>query len=157
MPGSFDPITLGHVYLAERACALFDRVIVVAMTNAYKRSYLFTPEERLMLMRESLTHLPRVETDYYDGMLYEYAERVGACAIVKGLRDLEDAEYEMEMARYNNAHNPDAETVFIMASPQLAEVSSTAVKERTRRGESLDGMVAPPVAEALRNKISKEN
>ena len=130
VPGSFDPITLGHVYLAERACALFDRVIVVAMTNAYKRGYLFTPEERLRLMRESLAHLPQVETDYYDGMLYEYAERVGACAIVKGLRGIEDAGYEIEMARYNNAHNPDAETVLIMASPRLTDVSSTASRHR---------------------------
>ena len=117
-PGSFDPVTLGHLDVIERAAALFDRLIVVVMHNQTKKP-MFTPEERQAFLRRVTSHLDNVEVDMFGGLLAEYARQRGACTIVKGLRAVSDFESEFQMALANRKLNPDLDTAFLMTERRV--------------------------------------
>ena len=148
VPGSFDPVTLGHVDIIRRAAVLFDRVIVAAMINTEKQ-YCFTADERIAFLKDAVADLPNVTVDYSEEMLYAYVTRLGACAIVKGVRNGKDSEYEMWMAEYNREHAPDCDTLLLPADKSLTEVSSTAIKKMAKEGQDITALVTPMVAAAL--------
>lgn len=152
VPGSFDPVTLGHVDLIQKAARLFDTVWVVAMINAEK-AYWFTPGQRVDMLREAVSHLDNVRVEYDDGMLWRYALDKGACAIVKGIRTGQDAAYELEMARFNSARNPLAETLLLPASPGMEDISSTRVRQLAREDISrLTNLVTLYTLEQIKRK-----
>ena len=127
-PGSFDPVTHGHLDIIRRAAALFDKVIVLVVTNVAKNP-LFTQEERMELIRRSTADIPQVEVDCYDGLLAEYARLHHADVIVKGLRAMSDFEYEFQMALTNRKLYPEAETVFLTTTAEHMYLSSSLVKQ----------------------------
>lgn len=127
-PGSFDPVTLGHLNIIERAATIFDKVIVCVMFNCEKRP-MFSPEERVELIRRVTAHLDNVIVECSSEMLASYAVQKGSCVIVKGLRAATDFEKEFQMALINNKLNPDLDTMFLTADAQFMYLSSSAVKE----------------------------
>ena len=129
VPGSFDPFTVGHRDVVLKASAAFDRVVVAVMINDQKK-YMFTSEQRVEIARRSLADIPNVEVIYDGGMLTDLFDKVGASAIVKGIRNEEDLAYENKMAEYNFAQNPRAVTLYVPAADALSSVSSTAVRAR---------------------------
>lgn len=141
IPGSFDPMTIGHVNIIERASKLYDKIFVAVMINNTK-SYMFTREQRTEIARLSVSHLDNVEVIFDDGMLWELALRLDACAIVKGIRDYKDYQYEFEMAQYNYKMNPKAQTVFLPCDEGAREISSTAVRERLSHGKDISDIVS---------------
>jgi pantetheine-phosphate adenylyltransferase len=145
-PGSFDPLTSGHVDIIRRGARLFDRIIVAILLNADKAP-LFTPAERVTLIREVFRDTPTVEADTFEGLLVDYARAQKASVIVRGLRAVSDFEYEMQMALMNRHLYPDVETVFMMPAEQYTYVSSRLVKEVASLGGSVSGLV-PDVVEA---------
>ncbi len=149
IPGSFDPVTLGHVDIIRRTAELFDKVIVAAMINADKQ-YRFTAEERISFLRDAVSHIPNVTVDYSEEMLYAYVTRLGACAIVKGIRNGKDADYELWMAEFNREHAPQCDTLLLPADKSLNEISSSAVKRMAEEGQDITALVTPKVAAALR-------
>lgn len=153
-PGSFDPITNGHLDIIERASRLFDRVLVTVFVNSSKSPW-FTPEERVELARRATAHLPNVTVDSYDGLLVEYARRHGVKVIIKGLRAVSDFEYEFQMAQINKHLAGDLETMFMMTRPENAYLSSSIVKELARYGVDPVGLVPEPVREALRVRAAE--
>ena len=140
VPGSFDPITKGHVDIIERAAALFDQVVVAVMVNEEK-TYRFSTEQRLKLVALSCAHIPGVRVIFDQGMLVDLVDKLGACAIVKGIRNEIDLAYEQNMARCNKEKNPRAETIYLPCAPQYEHISSTAVRERLDKGASVDDLV----------------
>lgn len=147
-PGSFDPITMGHLDIVQRAAAQFDRLIVCVMDNSEKHG-LFSPEERVDLIRRSLEQIEgvnNVEVDQSSGLLVDYAKRRGANCVVKGLRRVADFEAEMQMADINRRLCPGLDTMFLTAQPGLAFLSSTIVKEMARYQVDLRGYVAEAIA-----------
>ena len=137
-PGSFDPITLGHLNIIKRAAVCFDRLIVCVMVNSEKvNSGLFRPEERAELIRRVVSKLPNVEVDCSDTLLAEYARQRRACTLVKGLRAVSDYENELQMALINRKINPRLETMFLPSSAKYTYVSSSVVKEMARYGADL--------------------
>lgn len=155
-PGSFDPVTLGHVDIVTRASALFDKVIVVVLTNAQKRP-MFSVEERLDLLRRATKGLPNVSVDAYDGLLAEYARQQGACAIVKGLRALSDFEYEFQMALTNRRLNPEAETVFLTSTADKMYLSSSLVKQIAAYGGDISEFVPKDIVPDIMKKAERMN
>ena len=141
IPGSFDPMTIGHVNIIERASKLYDKIFVAVMINNTK-SYMFTREQRTEIARLSVSHLDNVEVIFDDGMLWELALRLDACAIVKGIRDYKDYQYEFEMAQYNYKMNPKAQTVFLPCDEGAREISSTAVRECLSHGKDISDIVS---------------
>lgn len=129
VPGSFDPFTVGHRDVVLKAAAVFDRVVVAVMINDQKK-YMFSSEQRVEIARMSLADIPNVKVIYDSGMLVELFDRLGASAIVKGIRNAEDLAYENKMAKYNSEQNPRAVTVYVPAEDGHAAVSSTAVRAR---------------------------
>lgn len=150
-PGSFDPLTSGHVDLIERARYLFDRVIVSVLVNRDK-SPLFTIDERVAMIREVFHDQPDIEVDTFDGLLVDYASRKGARAIIRGLRAVSDFEYEFQMALMNRRLNHQLETVFLMPAEQYTYTSSRLIKEVFMLGGEIRGLVPPLVEERLRQK-----
>ena len=150
-PGTFDPLTNGHVDLIERTARLFDRVVVAILLNAEKRPY-FSVAERVAMIREVCHGLPGVEVDTFDGLLVDYARHRRAAAIVRGLRGVADFEYERQMALMNRHLNPEIETVFLMPPAQWSHLSSTLVKEVNALGGSGSELVPPAVADRLARK-----
>jgi len=150
-PGSFDPITNGHVDIIERGVRLFDRVVVAILRNIEK-SPLFSVDERVEIARRVFSRVPTVEIDTFDGLLVEYARRRGATAIVRGLRAISDFEYEMQMALMNRRLYPDVETVFMMPAETYSYVSSRLVKEIFALGGNIAGLVPPLVEARLRER-----
>lgn len=128
-PGSFDPVTSGHLNIIRRAATIFDRVIVCVMVNASKYNPMFSQEERVELIRRVTVGLPNVEVDSSCELLADYARRKGGCVIVKGLREGSDFENEFQMAMINRKINPNVDTVFLTAEPQFMYMSSSTVKE----------------------------
>ena len=150
-PGSFDPLTLGHVDIIARGAALFDRIIVAILVNPGKTP-LFDVEERLAIIREAFASTPNVTADAFDGLLVDYARRTRASAIVRGLRAVSDFEYEMQLAMMNRHLAPDVETVFMMPAAQYSYVSSRLVKEVFTFGGDVTGLVPPAVEARLRDR-----
>lgn len=153
-PGSFDPITNGHLDIIERSAGIFDKLIVSVLHNSSKQPA-FTVEEKLTLIKKATEHIPNVEVDYFDGLLVEYAHRKSAKTIVKGLRAVSDFEYEMQMALMNRKQNPDIETLFLIASSEYSFLSSSVVKEVARLGGNLEGFVPECIKTEIYNKFTK--
>ncbi|MCL5047002.1 MAG: pantetheine-phosphate adenylyltransferase [Actinobacteria bacterium] len=151
-PGSFDPVTNGHLDIIERAAQIFDLVLVVVFRNSEKNP-LFTDEERLELLTRAVAHIPNVRVDSSDGLTAQYAREHGARVIVKGLRAVSDFENEMQMAQMNKLLS-DIETMFMMTSSQYSFLSSSIVKEIASYGASVDGLVPKVVEERLRVKFA---
>jgi pantetheine-phosphate adenylyltransferase len=150
-PGSFDPLTNGHVDIIERGSKLFDRIVIAILLNVEKAP-LFTVQERVDIAREVFDKYPNVEVDTFDGLLVEYARRKRASVIVRGLRAISDFEYEMQMALMNRHLNPDVETVFMMPAETYTYVSSRLVKEVVALGGSVTNLVPSIVESRLRDK-----
>ena len=152
-PGSFDPVTSGHLNIIQRASKIFDRLIVCVMVNAGKKP-MFTQEERVDLIRRVTADLPNVEVDCSDELLAEYAKRKGSCVIVKGLRAGSDFENEFQMAMINRKINPDLDTMFLTADHQYMYMSSSTVKELGRYdadvSEFLPEAIIPDFKERMR-------
>jgi len=151
-PGSFDPPTRGHEDLIRRSLALADRVIVAVAINSTKQP-LFTVEERLALLREMVGGDPRIALETFDGLLVEFAKRVGASMVVRGLRAVSDFEYEFQMALMNRQLHPSMETVFLVPAVDLTYLSSSLVREVARYGGDVSALVAPAVARALAGRF----
>ena len=153
-PGSFDPVTLGHLDIIERAAALFDRLVVVVMHNQNKRPA-FTPEERVDMIRRVTAKLPNVAVRLYDGLLANYADAVGACTIVKGLRAVSDFDNEFQMALANRRLNRNVDTAFLMTSAEYMFLSSSVVKDIAAHGGSIEGFVPAALVEEITAKLQK--
>ncbi len=151
LPGSYDPITLGHLDVIERALALYDEVVVAVMNNDQK-TYLFDIDERAHLASLATSELSRVRVVKDEGMLVDLFDRLGADVIVKGVRNEKDRLYEEEMAAYNLLKNPRAKTVFLQASDALECVSSTLARERMEREQDLSAILPIAVVEYLKKK-----
>jgi len=152
-PGSFDPVTKGHEDLIRRSLAFVDRVVVAVAVNVAKQP-LFTLEERVGLIRETV-RLPGVEVQSFDGLLVEFARRVGASVIVRGLRAVSDFEYEFQMALMNRNLDPKLETVFLVPAFDLTYLSSSLVREVARFGGDVSQLVHPAVQQALKRKFAQ--
>jgi len=152
VPGSFDPVTSGHVDVIERATRLYDEVIVAVAPN-YGKAPLFTVEERVAMLRKATSHLPNVRIDSFDGLLVRYVEEQNAQVIVKGLRAVSDFEFELQMALMNRRQAPDIETVFLMTGAEYIYLSSSIVKEIAALGGSVEGLVPKVVEEELVKKV----
>ncbi len=151
-PGSFDPVTNGHLDLIERACRLFDRVIVGVAVNVSKNP-LFTTEERIALLEKCCSHLPNARVVSFNGLLVDAVTRFQANAVLRGLRAFSDFEYELQMALMNRSLNEECETIFMMPTPQNSFVSSRMVKEVAHLSGNFSQYVPPPVVTAIKNKI----
>ena len=150
-PGSFDPLTNGHVDIIERGARLFDRIIIAILVNPEK-SPLFTPAERVELARDVFAHWPNVEVDTFNGLLVEYAQAKQASVLVRGLRAVSDFEYEMQMALMNRELAGTLETVFMMPAAQYSFISSRLIKEVFALGGKVHGLVPDVVEKRLREK-----
>ncbi|MGA8572288.1 MAG: pantetheine-phosphate adenylyltransferase [Desulfobaccales bacterium] len=153
-PGSFDPITNGHLDLIQRALKIFDHIIVAVATNAFKQS-LFTIEERMEMIRESLKDHPQITIDSFEGLLVNYAKRQKARAILRGLRAVTDFEYEFQLAMMNRRLEPEVETVFLMTGLRWVFLSSSILKEAAVHGGNIEGMVPEIVVKKLREKFAR--
>jgi len=151
-PGTFDPVTNGHLDLLTRALKLFDRVIISVARNPAKTP-LFTEQERIALIRSVVGRNPRVTVDAFEGLLVEYAQAKKAAAIVRGLRAISDFEYELQMALMNRKLNTSVETVFLMPNEKYTYLNSSIVREIARLGGDVRSFVPPVVFRALRDKI----
>lgn len=155
-PGSFDPVTLGHLDIIERAAALFDRVVVVVMNNGAKEHSLFTVDERVELIRRCI-NTENVDVDAYDGLLVDYARKSGAVAIVKGLRAMSDFDYEFQQALTNKSLYPELETVFLTAKGENMFLSSSMVKEVCRLGGDISEFVPKIIVEDIYKRCKGEH
>lgn len=151
-PGSFDPITLGHLDIVTRAARLFDVLYVAVLDNPRKRP-LFTVEERVRLLKEATASLPSVRCESFSGLVVDYAARKKAHAIVRGVRSQSDYEYELQMASMNKQLAPEVETLFLPTAPEYAQVSSSLVKEVATFGGPVDQWVPPHVRDRLYAKL----
>ena len=148
-PGSFDPITLGHLDIIRRAAACFDKVYVCVMVNCEKKQPMFTPERRLELICHSVAHISNVEVENWSGLLADYVRAKDAHILVKGVRNCADFELENQMARINQGICPGLETLLLPASAEFEHFSSTMVREMIRYHQPLEKYVPAPVAEEL--------
>jgi pantetheine-phosphate adenylyltransferase len=148
-PGSYDPVTLGHVDVITRASAIFDRVVVGVVGTPQHKTPLFDLDERVGFLREALAELDNVEVDVFSELVVEFARRWDAKAIVKGLRVISDFEWEFQMNQLNRHLAPEIETVYVMASPQVSFVSSSGVKEIASFGGKVEQLVPDAVARRL--------
>ena len=151
-PGSFDPVTNGHLDLIARGAYIFDRLIVAVARNIEKEP-LFTPKERVELLESTTFHLQNVEVDVFDGLLMDYARQKGARVVVRGIRAVSDYEYELQMALMNRKIEPDIETVFMLPAEAYGFLSSRLVRELAQLGGPLKDLVPPVVEERLRAKV----
>jgi len=151
-PGSFDPVTNGHLDLIERGTKIFQRLIVAVLRNADKDP-LFTVAERVEMLRQVTQPWANVEVDVFDGLLVDYARRRGAGVILRGIRAISDYEYELQMALMNRKLEPQLETVFMMPALKYSYLSARLVREIAQFGGPLDGLVPPVVEQKLRAKV----
>ena len=155
-PGSFDPITLGHLNIIRRASRIFDRVVVVCMVNAEKKTPLFTLEERVELIRRVVKRFPNVAVDTSSQLLAEYARQFEHAVLVKGLRAVSDYESEAQMALINKKMNPNLETVFLTSSEKYTYISSSVVKEMARYGTDLRKFVPMEILDDVIGKTREQ-
>lgn len=154
-PGSFDPVTLGHLDIIRRASAVFDRLIVAVMHNQNKTP-MFSTEERMALLQRTTGGVKNVEITSFGGLLADYAAQQGACAIIKGLRAVSDFEYEFQMALANRKLNPELDTVFLMTSAEYMYLSSSVVKDIAVHGGSVAGFVPDEIIGDIMRRTRKE-
>ena len=155
-PGTYDPITNGHLDVIARAAGMYDEVIVaVVNASVRKDNSLFSAEERVGFIERATTHLPNVSVETFDTLIVEYARRRGAKAIVKGLRAISDFEYEFEMNQLNRKLAPDIESVYLMASPQYSFLSSSGIKEMATFGADIRDLVPEEVAKRLQEALAR--
>lgn len=154
-PGSFDPITLGHVDIIRRAAEIFDEVVVCVMHNAAKKSPMFTLEEKLSMARRAVEEYPNVRVDSFDGLLTEYVRRFDKPVVVKGLRAASDFDYEFQMNMINKRLNPSVETMFLTASEQYTFLSSSIVREVAQYGAELKGLVPDAIIPDIEEKAKQ--
>jgi pantetheine-phosphate adenylyltransferase len=155
-PGSFDPITNGHLDLIERGSVFFDKLVVAVLRNDEKEA-LFSVADRIEMLTEVVQGFPNVEVGSFDGLLVEYAAHCGASVILRGIRAVSDYEYELQMALMNRRLRPDIETVFLMASEAHSFLSSKLVKEVIRLGGKITGLVPPSIEGRLRKRLLGDN
>ena len=148
-PGSFDPITKGHIDVLKKASKIFDRVIIAVSINPAKKA-MFSIEERINMIKESVQGINGVEVDYFEGLTAKYASEKGANAIIRGLRAVSDFEYEMQMAQMNNNLYDEIETVFLVPQSKYNFISSSIVKEVSKLGGDIDKFVTQPVSKYLK-------
>jgi pantetheine-phosphate adenylyltransferase len=151
-PGSFDPVTNGHLDIIERGLNIFDRIIVTIMRNPSKKT-LFSVEERMEMLDNSLADIPNVEVDAFQGLLVDYAARRNADAILRGMRAVSDFEYEFQMALMNRKLNRDVQTVFLMTGLRWIFTSSSIIKQAAEFGGDIEEMVSPMVCRKLKEKF----
>ncbi|MBK6795314.1 MAG: pantetheine-phosphate adenylyltransferase [Acidobacteria bacterium] len=152
-PGTFDPLTNGHVDIIARACHLFDEVIVAILVNPGKQP-MFTVDERVEMLNEELgPRFPRVRIETFEGLLVDYAMKCGAQAIIRGVRSVKDYEYELPMILMNRRLNPLVETVLLVAAEDTSYISSSLIKEVFSLGGTIDGLVPDLIVERMNNKI----
>ena len=151
-PGSFDPVTIGHLHIAQRACRLFDRVVIAISDQNYKLS-LFTIEERKAFLSDAVAHLPNCSIADYSGLTVDFAREQGANAIIRGLRAISDYEYEMQIAAINKHLDEGVETIFLMAGSEYTYISSSMIKQVGTAGGRITGLVTPMVDQAIKRKL----
>jgi len=155
-PGSFDPVTNGHLDIIERGLNLFDKVIVAILINPAKQAHtLFSVEERIEMLEISMKGIPNTEIDYFNGLLVDYAAKKNATAILRGLRAVSDFEYEFQLALMNRRLNRDIQTVFLMTGFRWIFTSSSIIKEAARFGGDVTSMVPEVVNQRLKEKFNK--
>jgi pantetheine-phosphate adenylyltransferase len=153
-PGSFDPVTNGHLDIVERGLKLFDKIIVAILTNPGKK-FLFALEERIEMLEKCMKDFSNVEIDTFDGLLMDYAAQCNAQGILRGLRAMSDFEYEFQMALMNRRLNREIQTVFLMTGLRWIYTSSSIIKEAAQFGGSIKGMVPPLVEKKIREKYNR--
>lgn len=151
-PGTFDPVTYGHVHIAERASKLFEKVVIAVAENNYKNN-LFTLEERMYLVAQSTKHLDNVKVDSFSGLVANYATKKRAQALIRGLRAVSDFEYELQLASMNRHLNENLETLFLMAQGEYSFLSSSIIKQVATVGGSIKGLVPEIVEEKIKEKF----
>ncbi len=154
-PGSFDPVTLGHLDIIRRGSRVVDHLIVAVLVNSAK-SPLFSVEERVEMLRHETAHMPNVEVQSFQGLLVDYARMTGSAFIVRGLRAVTDFEYELQISQTNKMIAPEIDTVFFTTSLNYSYVSSSVVKEIASYGGAIEKMVTPYVAECVKTKIKMQ-
>lgn len=152
-PGSFDPVTFGHLDIIKRSAKVFDKLIVAVSVNSEKKP-MFTMEERVEFIKNEVKDLKNVEVHLLDGLLVNYAKEAGASVIIKGLRAVSDFEYEFQMALTNKKICPEIETLFMMTAQEYSYLSSSIVKEIAKYNGNIDYLVTPDVAKAVKEKIN---
>jgi pantetheine-phosphate adenylyltransferase len=152
-PGSFDPITNGHLDIIRRASRIYDKLIVGVLNNPNKKTPMFSVEERIEMIRSVTEDIPNVEVDSFTGLLVDFAKANGAEVIVKGLRTVADFEYEFQMALLNKALNPEYETVFLMTDTKYSYISSSMVKELAGFNGDLTGLVPGEIIMKIKEKV----
>lgn len=154
-PGSFDPVTLGHLNIIKRAALCFDRLIVCVMVNSDKPGGTFTPDERVDMLKRVTEKLPNVEVDQFSGLVADYARAQKACTLVKGLRAVSDYEKEVQMALINRKLNPRLDTMFLPSGAKYTYLSSSVVKEMARYGADLSDFVPREIIDEVNDRIKK--
>ncbi len=154
-PGSYDPVTFGHVDVIERAAGIFDRIVVGVVRDPHHKATMFSVEERVAFLEEALAAVENVEIDVFSELVVDFARRWGATTMVKGLRVISDFEWEFQMNHLNRTLAPDVETVYVMASPRFSFVSSSGVKEIAAFGGNVDELVPAAVARRFRELFPK--
>ena len=154
-PGSFDPVTNGHLDIIERTAAIFDKVTVAILVNSSKTPT-FTVDERIDMLKKATAHIPNVEIEFFDGLLVDFVRSKGAKVIIKGLRAVTDFEYEFQMAMLNKSVAPDIETLFMMTGNKYSYLSSSIVKELGRLGAPVDEFVPQAIMDNVTEKLRKD-
>lgn len=155
-PGSFDPVTVGHLDIITRAAKMFDRLIVVILPNKSKTNQSFTVDERINFLKAATKDLDNVSIDYYEGLLADYASKVNASAIVKGLRAMSDFEYEFQMALTNKQLNPEVETIFLTTNAKYMYLSSSVVREVAYHGGDISNFVPACIRDDITKRLHRK-
>lgn len=156
VPGSFDPITNGHIDIVKRAAQMYDKVYLAVMINSEKK-YMFSMEERKAIAEAAISDIEGVEVITSEGYLWKLCRELDVCAIIKGVRNERDREYELKMAEYNSEKNPAAETILLETDPTLANISSTVVREKIYRSEDISGYIPPAALCKVKTILAEKN
>jgi pantetheine-phosphate adenylyltransferase len=155
-PGTFDPVTFGHLDVINRASGMFDELVVAVVNLPWRKgATLFSAEERVAFLRNATSTLPNISVETFSTLLVDFARERGATAIVKGLRAISDFEYELEMNQLNRRQAPEIESIYLMASPKYSFISSSGVKELATFGGEIDDLVTEEVARALKERLGR--